>query len=231
MSFGVAVSAEMAPPHDMPAVGIVTTDATTTSRSSASFNHSTVLGLTKAVVVFVHWRNTLQTILSVTYGGQPLVPLSGAVTTTGSTGKGVKAYILTGGIPPGANTVAVTWSGAVAASAVIAANLSKVNPQKPLEAYGAASGNSAAPGLTLEGTRPNALMLAAACGAWGHDPGDPDPGITELYDGKTGTTTGDDIWYWAGSAPIAVPGTGSVSCDSGTSDTWAMSGVVLNGAP
>ena len=218
---------EFPPPRNVPVQGSGTPNADTAGRSSASFSH---VQISPFLLVAVYWRDTTKSVSSVTYNGVALTGLTQAVTTTGSTGKGAQLFYLQNPAP-GSNTLVVTWSGSVPASAVLAANIFNVNPVKPVDAQGGNNGNSSAPSLGLTGARPNALMVASIVGAYPMWPGVPGSGDTETIDARTGTTISDDIWYWQGFTAAGAPGAMAISATASVSDTWAVSGVVLNGAP
>lgn len=206
----------------------VTTDASSASRSSASFSHTVGGGSNRALVVVVMTRGD-QGATAVTYDGDPLT-LAVSEDAGGGSSEWVSVWYM---VAPatGSNTVSVTFGANADPSAVAALSYFGVDQTNPIDATASASSSFSTTTVSVDitTTRANAMVV----GGLGHHGGDTDPHspggdvTSERFDFATGTDYGSDSGHAGGEIATTTAGTYTFRWTNGVSDDYAIACVAL----
>jgi hypothetical protein len=213
-------------PDSPPVTGTVTTNTSSSARSSATFSHEVAAGDDRLLIVSVMVRGSI-TANSVTYGGTALTKaISRAAGGNGNCTTEIWYLIAP---PVGTANVVVTFSGSADPSAIAAVNVTGADQSSPI---GATNSNVATIGtnITMSITTLNdtSLILGAATNYGGDtDPFTPGADITELWDNATGTSTSSDNGQWGGYKNAMTAGAYTFNTTSSSSDDWTIAAVEI----
>ena len=214
----------------------VTTDVSTTDRSSTSFSHT--IGAcgccSDGILVVVCFTRGDQGCTGATYDGQTMIEVVNEQTSTSSGNEWLQIYYLTNP-STGTNTVAVTFGSSDSPSIVAAMSYFGVDQASPIGAIASASTTSSSSLVTVNitTTAENSVVV----GGLGHHGGDTDPHAhggdvtTEHYDVVSGTATGSDSGYAGGEIATTTAGLYTFEWTGNASDDWAIGCVELRPAP
>ncbi len=214
----------------IPASGTVTTNTSSSARTSATFSHTVAVGDNRLLAVSVMLRGNI-TVSSVTYGGAALTK---AISRASGASSGCTTEIWYMVAPPvGTASVVVTFSASADPSAIAAVNFTGVNQTSPV---GATASNLATTGTgittNITTLNANSLIFGAATNYGGDtDPFTPGANITELWDNATGTNSGSDNGEWGGKLVAATAGTYTFKTTSSVSDDLTIAAVELKTVP
>ncbi|MHC4989690.1 MAG: LamG domain-containing protein, partial [Planctomycetota bacterium] len=208
----------------------VTTNTSSSARSSASFSHAVGTGDSPILVVVSTTRGD-QGTSGVTYGGQALT-LAVSADAGGSGREWVSIWYLVDP-PTGSNTVAVTFNNSQDPTGIAAMSYFGVDQSAPIDVTAnKTTGSSATVSLDITPTVANTMIV----GGLGHHGGDTDPhtpggGVTaERYDIVSGTNTGDDSSYAGGEIAATTVQTYTFEFTGARSDDFAIACVALKPA-
>jgi hypothetical protein len=208
----------------------VTTNTSSSARSSASFSHAVGTGDSPILVVVSTTRGD-QGTSGVTYGGQALT-LAVSADAGGSGREWVSIWYLVDP-PTGSNTVVVTFNNSQDPTGIAAMSYFGVDQSAPIDVTASkTTGSSATVSLDITPTVANTMIV----GGLGHHGGDTDPhtpggGVTaERYDIVSGTNTGDDSSYAGGEIAATTVQTYTFEFTGARSDDFAIACVALKPA-
>jgi hypothetical protein len=213
----------------LPTSGTVTTNTSSSARTSATFSHTVAAGNNRLLAVSVMLRGNI-TASSVTYGGTALTKaISRASTSSGTT---TEIWYLVNP-PVGTANVVVNFSASADPSAIAAVNFTGVNQTSPV---GATASNLATSGTgittNITTLNANSLIFGAATNYGGDtDPFTPGANITELWDNATGSGSSSDNGEWGGYRLASTAGTYTFNTTSSASDDWTIAAVELKAVP
>ncbi len=223
------------PPASTITFDSVTTDVSSTDRSSATFSH-TVGACTcceDRVLIVVCTTRGDQGCTGVTYDGLALTQAISEQASTDPGNEWVSIWYLTNP-PTGTITVAATFGILEAPTLVAAMSYFGVDQLDPIGASAGASSTSSNSTVTVNIT--TTVNDSVVVGGLGHhggdtDPHDPGPQITtEHYDEVSGGATSSDSGYAGGEIITTTAGSYTFEWTGNASDDWAIACVELKPA-
>ena len=212
----------------LPSFAAVTTNSSSSSRTSATFSHTVPAGDNRLLIVTVGVRGSLS-VSSVTYGGTNLA-LAKAESSGSSSGERTEIWYLAAP-STGANNVVVTYASTVNPDGIAALSYTGANQSNPI---GATAGAQATSGtdttVDITTTESNSLIVGGLANLGADtDPHAPGSGTTERYDFQSGTSTISDDTYAGGEESTTTAGTYTFNFTSNASDDWTIAAVEVKG--
>ncbi len=210
--------------------GSVTIDASSGSRNSATFNHTTPDESDRLIVVIVGYDRGFSEYLptGVTYDAVGLA-LATTINTGSTDWQAVDIWYLKAPAV-GSNEVIVTYSGIVNPDVVAVLSYTGVNQTLPIGTTAGAIGDSNSPSVDITTGIDNAMIVGGLFMMGGDtDPFAEGSDIIERYDGATGTSTIGDSGYWGGEKELVSAGATTIDATANAADGWAIAAIEIIG--
>ena len=205
--------------------GSGTVSSSSSSRTSATFSHTVGAGTDRLLLVTVLTDGD-EDVSSITYGG---VALTQTIERDFGSDEGtaVEIWYLKNATVGTANIV-VSFASSVDPSYIRAENLTGVDQTTPIGATASAVGDSDSISVNITTTTANSLIFGAVALHGGDtDPFAPGSGITERWDGDTGSSGSNDIAVWGGHRTTTVAGSYPFAAAADKDDDWTVAVVEI----